>query len=182
MSTEKISEEELVFQLRAKDKKAFEYLYDNYSAALYGVVFRVINNEESAQDILQEVFVKIWNNFANYNTEKGKLFTWMLNIARNAAIDATRNKHTKVSAQIQSVEDSVNRIDRKEKFELHVDAIGLKDVLNKLNHDYRVLIDLAYFGGYTQEEISEELNLPLGTVKTRIRSALIQLRKLMNVN
>ena len=81
--TLKYSEEELVLLLQNHDQQAFSYLYDNYSAALNGIIYRMVDNRELAEDILQEAFVKIWNNFSSYDTGKGRLFTWMLNITRN---------------------------------------------------------------------------------------------------
>lgn len=171
----------MVDLLKKKDETAFGVLYDNYSAALYGVITRIIENEEAAQDILQEVFVKIWKNAGSYDAGKGRLFTWMLNIARNAAIDATRSKQFRQGSQIRSIEDSVSTVNRQSKIITPVDHIGIKDVLDKLKDEHRIIIDMLYFGGYTQEEVSQELNMPLGTVKTRSRAAIQHLRELLNI-
>jgi len=171
MPEKNYTEEELVRLLQEKSKPAFSYLYDNYSGALYGIVLRILNNdEETSQDILQESFVKIWKNIETYDRSKGTLFTWMLNITRNTAIDILRTlkRHT-----IQSIDDNVYNIDRQHSHKTNEDNIGVKEMVNKLKPEYKIIIDLAYFGGYTQEEISEELKMPLGTVKTRARAALI---------
>ncbi len=172
----------MVSALKQKEREAFSYLYDNYSAALLGVIKRVIESEEVANDVLQESFVKIWKNIEYYNETKGSLFTWMLNICRNSAIDEARSKNFKKEAQNQNVEDHVFTIDSQTSVEMKMDHIGLKDVLRKLKEEHQLLIDKIYFEGYTQDEVSKELGIPLGTVKTRLRAAIIQLRSLMNIN
>lgn len=164
--------------LKLKDKTAFGEFYDNYSGALYSVILRILNgDEESSQDVLQDTFVKIWKNMDSYDASKGSLFTWILNIARNTAIDKTRQKR---NYSIQSLEDSVRIVDLKFNHTSNTDKIGLKEAIKNLKPEYQSVIDLAYFGGFTQEEISTHLKLPLGTVKTRVRSALIELRKIFN--
>jgi RNA polymerase sigma-70 factor (ECF subfamily) len=174
-------EQTLVLALKAKDKQAFSYLYDNYSDALYGVINRIVLGDEIAGDVLQEVFVKIWKNIDNYSREKGSIFTWMMNISRNAAIDQIRSRQYQNEAQNQSIEDYVYDIDKTEQTTSQVDHIGLKEVLAKLKPEHKILIDKVYFEGYTQEEISQELDMPLGTVKTRIRAAMQHLRQILNV-
>jgi RNA polymerase sigma factor (sigma-70 family) len=175
----KYSEEELVALLRNRDQQAFSYLYDNYAAALNGIITRMVEEPQLAEDILQEAFIKIWNNFAQYDSGKGRLFTWMINITRNLTIDTLRSKGYKKQKKISQDENSVSgyrdRNDNADKF----DTLGLKKQLQYLKPDQRVIIDLAYFNGYTQEEISKEMAIPLGTVKTRMRAAIIELRKLL---
>src|SRR5712671_153110 len=87
------SEQELVSALKAKDDQAFSYLYDHYSGALYSIIFQIVKTPESASDTLQEVFVNIWRKIESYDPLKGRLFTWMLNISRNASIDMIRSKN-----------------------------------------------------------------------------------------
>ncbi|MEP7170642.1 MAG: sigma-70 family RNA polymerase sigma factor [Bacteroidota bacterium] len=178
----KYSEEELVSLLKSKNTSAFSTLYDNYSAALYGVVLRIVEKEEIAEDILQESFVKIWNKIDSYDHSKGKLFTWMLNIARNTAIDELRSAQHKQSQQNRNIDDSVNMINASQSTSSKVDQIGLKETVARLKPDYKLIIDLLYFKGYTQDEVSKEFQIPLGTVKTKARAAMMQLRELMNVN
>jgi RNA polymerase sigma-70 factor (ECF subfamily) len=156
---------------------AYEHLYDNYSAALYGVIHRIILDEETASDVLQEAFVKIWNGIKSYDPTKGKLFTWMLNICRNMAIDKTRSKDFNNSQKNQSTEIVVNQMGRLKTENIKPDQIGLMELVDKLDPNEKLLIDLMYFKGYTQAEIAEEYNIPLGTVKTRLRSATMNLRK-----
>lgn len=173
-----ISEQELVARLQRNDRMAYEHLYDNYCTALFGVINRIIPDEETASDVLQEAFVKIWNNIKGYDADKGKLFTWMLNICRNLAIDKTRSKDYGNSQKNQSTEKSVNQLGQMQSESIKPDQIGLREVVGKLDPNERLLIDLMYFKGYTQAEIAEEYNMPLGTVKTRLRSATMNLRKL----
>ena len=177
----KYTEEELIALIRQKDQKAFSYLYDNYSKALYGVIFTILQNEADAQDVLQGAFLKIWNNFESYKEEKGRLFTWMLNIVRNSAIDFTRTTASKVSSKIQDLDTNVYEINRKHQQQVSYDHIGLKAAVSKLDDDHQMIIDLAYYQGYTQEEISRKLNMPLGTVKTKVRQALMHLRTKMSL-
>jgi len=173
-----ISEEELVARLQRNDRVAYEYLYDNYSAALYGVIHRIVLNDETASDVLQDAFVKIWNGISSYDPKKGKLFTWMLNISRNMAIDKTRSKDFNNNQKNQSTEIVVNQIGRLKTDDLKPEHIGLAELIEKLDPNEKFLIDLMYFKGYTQSEIAEEYNIPLGTVKTRLRSATMNLRKI----
>jgi len=177
--TTKYNEEELIALLKGGDESAFAYLYDNYSAALYGIIYRIINNNQVAEDVLQEAFVKIWNNFSSYNASKGRLFTWMVNIARNLSIDTTRGKSYKQQMKIQSNENAVtnasNHINENDRF----DSLGLRQQLSALKEDQKQIIELAYFEGFTQNEISQKLGIPLGTVKTRMRTAILELKKIL---
>lgn len=165
--------------LQNRDKGAFEYLYDNYSGALNGIIFRLIDNDHLREDILQEAFLKIWNNFPQYDSSKGRLYTWIANLTRNLTIDTLRSKGYKKQQKISSDENSVLKYqDKRYSAEQH-DTIGLQKQISTLKPEQKVIIDLAYFNGYTQDEISKEIGIPLGTVKTRMRSAISELRKLM---
>ncbi len=175
----KYSEEELIALLRNEDQNAFSYLYDNYAAALNGIIMRMVDDIQLAEDILQDAFLKIWNNFKQYDNSKGRLFTWMINITRNLTIDTLRSKGYKKQKKISQDENSVTTYQDKNFTSERFDTIGLRKQLQYLKPDQKVIIDLAYFNGYTQEEISKEMDIPLGTVKTRMRSAIIELRKLL---
>ncbi len=173
----KYTEESLVSLLKQRDMPAFEYLYEHYSAALYTVILNIVVEKEAGNDVLQEVFVKAWRQIDQYDGQKGRLFTWLLNIARNAAIDFKRSRQFRNNRQNLELTDDVYYASGIT--QLDTDKIGLAALVEKLPEDYRKLIRLSYFGGYTHEEIASAENIPLGTVKTRIRKALSELRKLM---
>ena len=177
-----VSESVLLDKLVQRDQKAFQWLYDQYSPALYGVVMRIVREEEQAQDLLQDVFVKIWKNLDAYDASKGRLFTWMLNVARNTAIDSLRSRKTRPFGEIRTNEENVHIVDQQHNTtQPNPDHIGLKEVVDQLRPERRQLIDLVYFGGYTHEEAAEELQLPLGTVKTRVRAALQELKSVFKL-
>ena len=179
----KYSEEELILLLKTGDQSAFSYLYDNYAGALNTVICKLISDQHLAEDILQEAFVKIWNNFPNYDSLKGRLFTWMLNITRNLTIDTIRSKGYRKQAKIQNsgnaVDNTVDTISSNTNTIESFDALGIRKHLTLLKDDQKQIIDLAYFGGFTQDEISKQLAIPLGTVKTRMRTAIMELRKIL---
>ncbi|TAJ53971.1 MAG: sigma-70 family RNA polymerase sigma factor [Chitinophagaceae bacterium] len=173
----KYTEPELVQLLRQRSQSAFAYLYDNYSGALLSIILTIVNEEELANDVLQEVFVKIWKQIESYDSNKGRLFTWMLNIARNASIDTVRSKSFQNSRQNRELTEDVYAAGGTS--ETRTDQIGLRKMVHSLKEEYRVLVELSYFQGYTQDEIANMLTIPLGTVKTRLRAALTQLREII---
>jgi RNA polymerase sigma factor (sigma-70 family) len=176
--TLKATEGILIGRLRAGDESALRSLYDKYSMALQGVIMKIVDSVETSEDLLQETFVKIWQNFDSYDESKGRLFTWMLNIARNLAIDKVRSPKYNTGKKIRDIEDSVSMIDLSHSVSFQPDHIGLKQVVERLRPEQKEVIDMVYFFGYSQSEAAEKLDIPLGTVKTRIRSAVIELRKI----
>ena len=170
------NEQELIIALKAKDEKAFSYLYDHYSDSLYSIILQIVKRPETACDVLQEVFLNIWRKIESYDPIKGRLFTWMLNISRNASIDMLRSKNYLNSRKNQEITDTVYANDQATT-QTNIDSIGLSKYLGKLRPEQRVLVELAYFKGYTHDEIAQIENIPIGTVKTRIRNALLQLRE-----
>ncbi|WP_316823591.1 RNA polymerase sigma factor [Pedobacter gandavensis] len=181
-TTKKISltEDQLILTLKAQDTYAMKALYDMYSASLFGVISRIVLHTEVAEDILQETFLKIWNSADGYDPSKGRLFTWMMNIARNLAIDKLRSKDFKNASKNQDIENNVGSIDAEKDTTFNADLIGLKDMVTKLKPEFNQVLNMVYFKGYTHVEAAEELDLPLGTVKTRIRMAILELRKHFN--
>ena len=175
----KYDEQELVSLLHDNSNQAFNYLYDNYSSALFGIINQIVKDKELAGDVLQDVFINIWKKKNTYDPAKGRLFTWMLNIARNAAIDKIRSRPYQDSRKNQPITENVNIGLESHAVNPNVNDVGLKKVVNRLKEDQRTLIDLSYFQGFTHEEIAKILSIPLGTVKTRIRSALTQLRTMI---
>ena len=163
-------------RLRAQDASAMSVLYDMYSPALFGVVLQIVKEEETAEDVLQEAFVKIWGSFQSYDAAKGRLFTWMINVCRNLAIDKIRSKQYRVSQKTREIPASPRAIYGAVGFK--PEHIGIREVTESLSPEQKQIIDLMYFEGMTQSEIAEEYNIPLGTVKTRARSAMKALGKL----
>lgn len=153
-----------------------EYLYDHYSAAIYGVILRIVGKQELAEEILHDVFLKIWERFDGYDENKGRLFTWIVSIARNQAIDKTRSKEINKEKKTSGMDNSVSKVERFGKVEQRTEDIGIKDLLTCLPDDQRFIVEYLYFKGYTQQEVSNEFNIPLGTVKTRLRLAMQKLR------
>jgi RNA polymerase sigma factor (sigma-70 family) len=174
----KYSEQELVALLNEQNNDAFNYLYDHYSGALFTIINQIVSDKDTASDVLQEVFVNIWRKIGSYDETKGRLFTWMLNIARNAAIDKVRSKGYRDIQRTQPIAEGENAGIATSSNPV-VNDVGLKKVLTTLNEEYRKLIDLSYFQGFTHEEIAKMLGIPLGTVKTRIRTAISQLRTMI---
>jgi len=174
----KYSEQELVALLKEQNNHAFNYLYDHYSGALFTIINQIVPDKDTASDVLQEVFVNVWRKIGTYDDTKGRLFTWMLNIARNAAIDKVRSKGYRDNQRTLPIVEGENSGMSMSSNPV-VNDVGLKKVLTTLNEEYRKLIDLSYFQGFTHEEIAKMLGVPLGTVKTRIRTAISQLRTII---
>jgi RNA polymerase sigma-70 factor (ECF subfamily) len=172
----KYTEEELVRLLKNKDNSALGYLYDNYSASLYGVVFKILDkDQDNAQNVFQEIFVNICNSIDAFDPSKGTLFTWMLNVTRNTAIV---KKKSFMPNAIHSINNSVNTDDNQGHYNLVREKTGVLEMSKPLKTDYKTIIDLAYFGGYTQNEISVEMNIPLENVKTQMHAALVEFRRI----
>ncbi|MEZ0486353.1 RNA polymerase sigma factor [Fibrella aquatica] len=173
----------LTEQLRRRDERAFRWLYNRYSASLAWQIQKVIHDHDQAEDLLQDVFVKIWQHIDRYDASKGRLYTWMCNVARHTAIDAGRASTTRsrpatshllpIDEQTTYLIDQVSRLPP-----INTDRIGVKSLLATLSPQHQQLVTLLYFRGYTQQEAADELFLPVGTVKTRLRSALRGLRQL----
>jgi RNA polymerase sigma factor (sigma-70 family) len=175
--TIKYSEQELVALLKQRSDQAFSYLYDNYSGALFTVILNIVPDRDLAADVLQEVYVNIFRKIDSYDESKSRIYTWMLNIARNESIDTVRSKGYRNSQQNREVTESV--YEQAGSVNQNVDLIGLRKLLEKIKPEYRELIELSYFQGLTQDEIAKLQNIPLGTVKTRLRAALSKLKGLI---
>ncbi|GAB3175016.1 RNA polymerase sigma factor [Telluribacter humicola] len=166
------SEPELIASLQRNERQAFEYLYDHYSGCLYSIICKIIRDENKAEDAMQETFLKIWKNIRSYNSEKGSLFTWMLNIARNTAIDMLRVDNRRGN-QLDGLDSTYVQIAT---YQPQPYTFDLRDLVGQLRPERKLLLDMVYFQGYTHEEVSQELCLPLGTIKSRIRTAIQDLR------
>ncbi|MCB0697191.1 MAG: sigma-70 family RNA polymerase sigma factor, partial [Chitinophagaceae bacterium] len=132
--------------------------------------------------VLQEAFVKIWNNIDKFDPAKGRLYTWMLNLCRNTAIDKLRSKGEIMKGKIRTGDDIVYNEQNDLSTEQKTDTIGLRNVVAGMKPEYQSIVELAYFKGFTLDEISKSLDVPLGTVKTRMRKAMSILREHYNIN
>lgn len=176
-----MTQEQLIPLILQKDDKAFTTMYNMYSKSLFSVISNLVKETEEAEDVLQEVFVKIWKNIESYNASKGRLYTWMLNIARNTAIDKLRSKGFNNSQKNLSSDNFVHLLDDSNKLTNRIDTIGIQEFVKKLKPKCIQLIELLFFQGYTQQEASDELEIPLGTVKTQNRNCINDLRTYLQV-
>lgn len=167
---------DLIIALQNRNEKAFSRLYTMYSEAIYGIIYSIVQDEKVAEEVLQDVFVKVWNNAPSYNVDKGRYFTWLLNIARNTAIDETRSKSFKNSRKNLSTTNFVDIVPSSDSLNKKTNAIGLKKFVDALKPACIKIIDLLYFKGFTQAEASKTLEIPLGTLKTRNRACIKELR------
>lgn len=162
------SEDVLVLGLKGHDQNSFSYLYDHYAPGMFSCINKIVNDNEQAEDLLHDAFIRIWKNISKYDPDKGRLYTWVINVCRNIAIDAIRKtKRTRIRDQKIEIEQedminpqtvSVNKMDA---------AIINKKVM-ELKKEQRLVIDMAYNHGYSHYEIASKLEMPVGTVKSRI--------------
>jgi len=178
------AEIELLRRIGAGDLPSFEELYRRFSGMLFATIFRILNQQEAAEDVLQEVFLQIWEKAPLYDPVRGKPLTWIVTLARNKAIDRLRS--TQRSHRLQSeVEREAQAFDPAEERN-SADALEaveqgklVREAVQKLSKDQREAISLAFFSGLTQTEIAERVGEPLGTVKARIRRGMMRLREVL---
>lgn len=166
------TEIDLVRDLKAKRSTAFTALYDAYSPALFGVLMQLVQDRARAEDLLQDSFIRIWSNIQQYDPSHGRLFTWLLTITRNVALTELKARKTRLSAAnyLSKQADAPSRMAFPEGT-LH------QSMLTHLAPKHRQVVELVYYRDYTKQEVADELHLPLGTVKTRFRMALQQLKQ-----
>lgn len=174
-----LSDQELIELLLAKEKKGFDLLYDRYGKALYNIIAKIVHDNEFAQDVLQDTFIKIWQHIKYYDASKGRLFTWMLNIARHTAIDKIRTSAYKNEFSAIRLHEEYKSVDKSFFSEIQVDTIGLSKYVAMLKPDEQQIIDYLYMKGYTHLQAAEQLHIPLGTVKTRTKRAIRSLQALL---
>lgn len=170
-------EQHIVNLLNEEDKRAIPLIYENYSGALFGVIVKITRDEAMAQDALQESFIKIWKYSKKYDPGKAKLFTWLYRIARNTAIDKLRSHNLKFEKEVQIADSNVYKLATSG---LNQDTIDLEKHVATLDSKYQIVLEALYFQGMTQKEASEELNIPLGTIKSRLKIGLRELKKIYN--
>jgi len=170
-------EQDIIDLLKNGDKKAISLLYENYSGALLSVVKKVISDHDIAQDVLQEGFIKVWKKGNTYDSSKAKLFTWLYRIFYNSAIDKVRSLNNKTKKEIQIENSNVYKLTTKS---LNQDTIDIRKHIGILELKYQIVLNALFFEGMTQKEASEELNIPLGTIKSRLKIGLRELKKIYN--
>ncbi|WP_299115189.1 sigma-70 family RNA polymerase sigma factor [uncultured Winogradskyella sp.] len=168
------TEQKIIAYLKKGDKRALNLLYENYSASLYGVILKITINEEIAEDALQETFIKVWKNAHKYDSSKAKLFTWLFRIARNTAIDKLRSFNNRYKKEVQIDTSNVYILPTSN---LNQDVLDIKAHVGRLEEKYQIVLDALFFQGMTQQEASDELDIPLGTIKSRLKIGLRELKK-----
>ncbi len=184
MRTRKLrySEETLVRLLQERNPKGAAALYDMYSAVLFGTISRIIPDEVQAQDVLQESFLRIWQSFEYYQKDKGRLFTWMVNVARNLAIDCLRSKSYRKNQQTIGLDGCEQMEVTAMDCDVRIDQGLIRGGVCKLRNKEKDVVELIYYKGYSHAEVAQVLGVPLGTVKTRLMTALKRLRTFYVLN
>ncbi|WP_214721931.1 sigma-70 family RNA polymerase sigma factor [Exiguobacterium sp. s192] len=173
------SDESLYHEMRSGDELALEALYEKYERLLFSFAHRFTNNDRLSEEVIQEVWMKIWNGRVDFNTDKGKFSSWILTITRNAALDCLRREKRQPTIEVEERDGGFDEPVERTVMERET-ASEVRNAVSELKPDQQELIELVYFKGLTQQQISDQLNLPLGTVKTRIRSAIQSLRKIID--
>ncbi|UJF32421.1 RNA polymerase sigma factor [Paenibacillus hexagrammi] len=178
--TDTLTDLQIMERIVRKDADALRYLYERYERPVYAFAYRIVHDPMMAEEVAQELFLRIWHAAERYDAENGKLTSWMFTLTRNIAIDQLRKKQSRTSGQVAGPEQ-MNRVqDTAKSTEEVVESqwMGqrIKDALGELNPDQKQVLDLIYYQGYTQQEVSDQEAIPLGTVKSRVRLALKQLK------
>ena len=174
----------LMQRVGAGDRQSFAELYDRFSGVLFSTAYRVLNNQEAAEDVLQDAFVMIWEKAPLYDPARGKPMTWAATITRNKAIDRLRStvRRNRLRDDVEREAETLAQFDDRSSFEAMASgetAQQVRTALQKLTKDQREAIELAFFSSLTQTEIAERLGEPLGTVKARIRRGMMKLREVL---
>jgi RNA polymerase sigma-70 factor (ECF subfamily) len=175
---------ELLARVAKRERAAFEQLYDRYANILYATAMKFLKEDADAQDVVQDVFIQIWDKANLYDPAKGKPLTWALTLTRNRSIDRIRaiQRRTRLRDSFEKetvvdesagVREALSGVDASEKSQILRDAVG------RLSPEQRKVIELAFFGGLTQSEVADRLGEPLGTVKARARRGLMKLKELL---
>jgi RNA polymerase sigma-70 factor (ECF subfamily) len=174
------SDPDLAVRLQRREPQAMADLYDRYGRLAYSVILRIVRDAATAEDLVQETFLRVWNRAQGFDAERGALGPWLLTIARNRAIDYVRSasgRMTRGAFELAGTESPALFSNLESEMVSSDQARRVREGLNKLEPAHRELIELAYFEGLSQTEMAEKLGQPLGTIKTRVRSALKTLRE-----
>jgi len=175
-----ITDVELLKAIARQDETALAELYDRYRLILFGLLVRILNSREEAEDVLQEVFLQVWRRAADFDENRGRPFTWLVTLARSRGIDRLRNLAARERVAIAGSREPAEETSDAVADAVRSEQRGLVTLaLEQLPDEQRRPLMLAYFDGLTQSEIAAKLNAPLGTIKTRMRSGLSKLRELL---
>ena len=167
------------------DRRGFEELYDRFSGVLFSTAYRVLNNQEAAEDVLQDVFIQNWEKAPLYDPTRGKPRTWAVTLTRNKAIDRLRStvRRNRLQDDVEREAETFEQFDDRSSF----DAVAsgetsklVREAIQKLSKDQREAIELAFFSSLTQTKIAERLGEPLGTIKARIRRGMMKLKEVIS--
>ncbi len=176
----KIADVELLHAVALGDELALGTLYDRYRVILFGLLVRILNSREEAEDVLQEVMLQVWRRAADFDEQRGRPFTWLVTLARSRAIDRLRLLGARQRLAEAAARNSPDEASDAVKDTLHSEQREIvQRALAELPEEQTRILILAYFEGLTQSEIAAKLTTPLGTVKTRMRSGMIKLRELL---
>ncbi|MCX2681161.1 RNA polymerase sigma factor [Galbibacter sp. EGI 63066] len=173
----KLIEQNIIELLKKRDQQGMSILYESYGDTLFGVAMKITNDEDLAKDVLQISLMKIWKKIDSYDPKKAKLFTWMFRITRNTAIDKIRSVNLKSDQEIQIEVSDVYNLGVESVNPEHID---IRKHLSSLDDKYQVVMEALFFKGMTQQEASEALDIPLGTIKSRLKIGLRELRRIYN--
>lgn len=178
---------QILQRIAAGDQAALGELYDRFSRPLFSVALRVLNDAAEAEDVLHDVFVTLWDKAADFESSRGHAFSWALTLTRNRAIDRVRSRKRRSEILTQAVpadlgydEAADAKLDSADTLWVKEKAAAVRSAVATLPADQRQVLELAYFGGLTQQQIAEKLSAPLGTIKARIRRALLKLRDVIS--
>lgn len=170
-------DQDIYTRLRSRDETGLSLLYDNYSESLYGIALRVLRNEAFAEDSIQKSFLKIWNNIDQYDESRSTFFTWMAQIVKNTAIDIRRLKSFQKEEKSESFDIAVHKT---ENTTIETDAMDVAKMVEGLDEKYAFVLEYLYLRGYTQSELADEFDIPIGTIKTRVKKGIQILRDRFN--
>lgn len=173
----------LLERIQRHDEQAFSKLYDRYASLLYTLTLRIVSTAEEAEDVLQEVFLQVWNKSSSYMKERGTVYSWVVTLTRNKAIDRVRSKRYKQQSKEVRLDEAQSVMETQTIMNPH-QTVVLKEyqeivtaATKKLSNIEAKILELSYYGGYSQAEIAKMLKMPLGTVKTKMRQGMIKLRQ-----
>ena len=172
-----MTDPELIAGVVKRDRGSFDLFYERYAQIIFNLCVRILKDEAEAQDVLQEIFLQIWREAERFDASRASVKTWLFTIARSRSLDRYRSRKTVRDRLEEQTEDQLQQIpDRADLQGASVAQQYVLSALSQLSPEQRLVLELSYYEGLTQEEIAERLKEPLGTIKSRIRAALIKLR------